>query len=299
MRLFNSHLHLTALPEGEECKTGSHRAPMIFEPEKFRNFEHAGWECIPAEYHQAFGSLTTQTIGPLLDAVRVKKGMTFLDVASGPGYVAAAAAQRGATVLGVDFSAAMVEHAQQLHAGIDFREGDAERLPLGNGLFDAAAMNFGILHLGQPQAALAEAFRVLRSGARFAFSVWTKPEESIGFGIVLRAVELHGEPRVELPEGPPFFRYSDPEECTNGLLVAGFESPTVTKVSQTWHLPAGDGLFNAMKDSTVRTAGLLRAQKPSVLNKIRDTMRLELEKYTKSDIVELPMPALIASAVKP
>ena len=272
---------------------------MIFEPEKFRSFEHAGWESIPSEYHQAFGSLTIQTIGPLLDAARVKKGMTFLDIASGPGYVAAAAAKRGATVLGMDFSAAMVAHAQQLHGGIDFREGDAERLPLGNGLFDAAAMNFGILHLGQPQAALTEAYRVLRSGARFAFSVWAKPEESIGFGIVLRAVESYGEPRVELPEGPPFFRYSDPEECANALLVAGFESPTVTKVSQTWRLAAEDGLFNAMKDSTVRTAGLLRAQKPTVLNKIRDAMRLELEKYTKGDIVELPMPALIASGIKP
>ena len=41
-----------------------------------------------------------------------------------------------------------------LHPGIDFREGDAEQLPLGNGLFDAAAMNFGILHLGHPEKAL-------------------------------------------------------------------------------------------------------------------------------------------------
>ncbi|HEY2920930.1 MAG TPA: class I SAM-dependent methyltransferase [Candidatus Binatia bacterium] len=271
---------------------------MILEPEKFRDFEHAGWESIPSEYHQTFGSLTTQTIGPLLDAARLKSGMTFLDIASGPGYVAAAAAKRGATVLGVDFSAAMVAHAQQLHAGIDFREGDAERLPLGNGLFDAAAMNFGILHLGRPEAALLEAHRVLRGGGRFAFSVWAKPEETIGFGIVLRAVELHGEPRVELPEGPPFFRYSDPEECTHGLIVAGFESSTVTKISQTWRLPAGDGLFNAMKVSTVRTAGLLRAQKPTVLNKIRDAMRVALEKYSKGDVVELPMPALIAAGVK-
>jgi SAM-dependent methyltransferase len=271
---------------------------MIFEPEKFRNFEHAGWENIPSEYHHAFGSLTSQTIAPLLDAAQVKRGMLFLDVASGPGYVAAAAAKRGATVLGVDFSAAMVGHARQLHSGIDFREGDAEQLPLGNGLFDAAGMNFGILHLGQPEAALMEAHRVLRSGGRFAFSVWAKPDETIGFGIVLRAVELHGEPRVELPEGPPFFRYSDPEECTHGLIVAGFESPAVIKVSQTWRLPAGDGLFKAMKDSTVRTAGLLRAQKPTVLGKIRDAMRLELENYTKGDVVELPMPALIACGVK-
>lgn len=271
---------------------------MILEPGKFRSFELAGWQEIPAGYHEAFGSLTSQAIEPLLDAVRLKKGQSFLDIASGPGYVAAAAAKRGALVLGIDFSAAMVAQAARLQAGVEFREGDAEALPCGNGLFDAAAMNFGILHLGQPEKALVEAQRVLRSGGRFAFSVWAKPEETIGFGIVLRAVELHGEPRVELPEGPPFFRYSDPDECKRGLIVAGFDAVSVTKVPQTWRLPAGDGLFNAMKDSTVRTAGLLRAQKPTVLDKIRQEMRGALEKYTKGEFVELPMPAWIASGIK-
>ena len=51
-------------------------------------------------------------------------------------------------------------------------------------------MNFGILHFGRPELALLEALRILRGGGRFAFSVWAKPEETIGFDIVLRAVEL-------------------------------------------------------------------------------------------------------------
>lgn len=270
----------------------------ILEPEKFRAFEHAGWENIPAAYHQTFGHLTAQAIDPLLDAAGVKKQTRFLDIASGPGYVAAAAAKRGATVLGVDFAAAMVAQARQLHPGVEFREGDAENLPFGNGLFDAAAMNFGVLHLGQPEKALLEAHRVLRSGGRFAFSVWAPPEETVGFGIVLRAVEAHGEPRVKLPEGPPFFRYSDAAECKRSLLVAGFDSPTVTQVSQVWRLPPGDGLFEAMRGSTVRTAGLLRAQQPAVLGKIRDAIRSELAQYTKGAIVQLPMPALVASGIK-
>jgi SAM-dependent methyltransferase len=271
---------------------------VINESERFRSFEHAGWESIPDQYHQAFGNLTTQSVGSLLDAARVKRGVKFLDIASGPGYVAAAAAKRGAIVLGIDFSSAMLTQAQLLHPGIDFRQGDAEQLPLGNGLFDAAAMNFGILHLGHPEKALVEAHRVLRPGGRFAFSVWCNPKETVGFNIVLRAVESHGEPHVELPEGPPFFRYSDPKECECSLIAAGFESPRVTKVSQVWRLSAGDGLFDAMNDSTVRTAGLLRAQSPSMLNKIRASMREQLKKYTKNDLVELPMPALIASGVK-
>ena len=229
----------------------------------------------------------------------MKRGDKFLDIASGPGYVAAAAAERGAVVLGVDFSRAMVVQAQQLHPGIEFREANAEQLPLGDNLFDAAVMNFAILHLGQPEQALAQALRVLRPGGRFAFSVWAEPQETIGFGIVLRAVQTFGAARVALPEGPPFFHYSDPKQCISALLVAGFEAPEVTKAAQTWRLPAGDGLFDAMKDSTVRTAGLLRAQQPEVLDQIRDAMRAELAQYTRGEIVELPMPALIVSAVKP
>jgi ubiquinone/menaquinone biosynthesis C-methylase UbiE len=271
----------------------------MIEPEKFRNFELAGWEEIPNQYHQAFGELTSQAIERLVDAARVRKGTRLLDIACGPGYVSALAAKRGAIVLGVDFSNSMLEQAKRLHPGIDFREGDAQQLPLGGGLFDAAAMNFGILHLAQPEKALSEAYRVLRSQGRFAFSVWCNPKETVGFGIVLRAVEAHGEPRVALPEGPPFFRYSNPEECIAALAAAGFESPVVEKISQTWRLPAGDGLFNSMKDSTVRTAGLLRAQKPTVLEKIREAMRAEVAKYTRRGIVKLPMPALIASGVKP
>jgi SAM-dependent methyltransferase len=271
----------------------------MIEPEKFRNFELAGWEEIPNQYHQAFGELTSQAIEPLLDAARVRKETKLLDIACGPGYVSALAAKRGAIVLGIDFSNSMLEEAKRLHPGIDFRQGDAEQLPLGGGLFDAVAMNFGILHLAQPEKALLETYRVLRSQGRLAFSIWCNPQETIGFGIVLRAVEAHGEPRVALPEGPAFFRYSNPEECTRGLTAAGFESAAVRKISQSWRLPAGDGLFYAMKDSTVRTAGLLRAQKPTVLEKIREVMRSELAKYTSGEVVELPMPALIASGVKP
>ena len=272
---------------------------MTTEPEAFRKFEHAGWEAIPEHYHQAFGTLTIQTIGPLLDAVRVKSGTKFLDIATGPGYVAAAAAKRGATVLGVDFSAAMLQQARQLHGGIEFRKGDAEQLLLGNGLFDAAVMNFGILHLGQPDVALLESWRVLRAGGHFAFTVWAEPTETVGFGIVLRAVEAYGEPRVKLPEGPPFFRFSDPAECVRELVRVGFENPTIVKVPQVWRLPWGNALFEVMKNATVRTAGLLRSQKPVVLDKIREAMRGEAEQYRKGDTVELPMPALIASARKP
>ena len=265
----------------------------------FREFEHSGWQGIPQQYHQAFGELTTQSIEPLLDAAGVEPGTKVIDIASGPGYVAAAAARRGARVIGVDFSAAMIAEAQRRNPGIEFREGDAEQLPLGNGLFDAAVMNFGILHLSRPDQALAEACRVLRPGGRFGFTVWAKPEETVGFGIVLGAIAKHGNLNVPLPEGPPFFRFSEPDECVRSLHGAGFESPKVVKVPQTWRLPSVESLFQFMKESTVRTAGLLRGQKSDALEKIGDAIRDELKKYQKGNAVELPMPAILASGTKP
>ncbi len=271
---------------------------MKIEVEAFRIYEHAGWEAIPEQYHQAFGRLTAQAIGSLLDAVRVKSGTKFLDIATGPGYVAAAAAKRGATVLGLDFSLRMIAQARQLHPGVEFREGDAERLPLGNGLFDSAVSNFGILHFAQPELALREARRVIRAGGHFAFTVWARPEEAIGFDIVLRAVEAYGEPRIQLPEGPSFFRFSDPAECVSELICAGFENPTVVKVPQVWRLPNGEALFDVMRNSTVRTAGLLQRQKPVVLQKIRAAICADAEQYRIGDVIKLPMPALIAAGTK-
>jgi SAM-dependent methyltransferase len=271
----------------------------MIDPHSFREFEHSGWQGIPRQYHQAFGELTTQSIEPLLDAAGVKAGTKVIDIASGPGYVAAAAARRGATVIGVDFSVAMVAEARGRYPEIEFREGDAEQLPLGDRLLDAAVMNFGILHLARPDQALAEACRVLSTGGRFGFTAWAKPDEAIGFGIVLRSIAAHGDPNVPLPEGPPFFRFSEPDECVRSLLAAGFESPKVVKVPQTWRLPALDSLFEFMRDSTVRTAGLLRGQTLNALAKIRDAMRDESKQYQKGNAVELPMPAILASGMKP
>jgi ubiquinone/menaquinone biosynthesis C-methylase UbiE len=271
----------------------------MIDSHSFRQFEHSGWQGIPQRYHQAFGELTIQTIEPLLDAAGVKKDAKVIDIATGPGYVAAAAAKRGAAVIGVDFSASMIAEAQQRNANVEFREGDAEQLPFSNNLFDAAVMNFGILHLGRPEQALAEASRVLCRGARFAFTAWAKPDEAVGFHIVLSAIAKHGDPNVSLPEGPPFFRFSEADECIRSLLAAGFESPRAVKVPQIWRLPSIDSLFEFMKQSTVRTAGLLRAQKAVVLDKICDAMREELRKYQKGNAVELPMPAILASGVKP
>src|SRR5438552_15190272 len=198
------------------------------DPHAFRDFEHAGWESNVSEYEDAFARLTSQAIEPLLEAVALRPGIRLLDVATGPGYVAAAAAARGARAVGVDFSAPMVAHARTINPAVEFQEGDAEALPFPDRSFDAVVMNFGMLHLARPERAMTQAARVLKPGGWFAFTVWAKPEEAVGFGIILKAIQSHGNPGVQLPQGPSFFRFSEPAECDRTLSEAGFVSVRVT-----------------------------------------------------------------------
>ena len=90
---------------------------------RFRDFELAGWSDVAASYHSTLTDLTARTAGPMLDAAQVTSGTSLLDVATGPGTVAAAAAERGSRATGLDFAAPMVELARRLHPGVEFRCG--------------------------------------------------------------------------------------------------------------------------------------------------------------------------------
>ena len=265
----------------------------------FHNFELAGWEANVSEYDAAFARVTSQAIAPLLDAVALHKGMRLLDVASGPGYVAAAAAAQGARVTGLDFSAPMVARARSANPAVDFQEGDAEALAFPDGSFDAVVMNFGMLHLARPERAMTEAARVLKPSGRYAFTVWAKPDEAVGFGIILNAIQSHGKLGVQLPEGPPFFRFSDPAECDRALRSAGFSGVRITRHPQIWRFQAAEDLFEAIYNGGVRIRAILRAQSDEALQAIRAAARDAAQQYMHNGVIELSMPAILASASKP
>lgn len=264
------------------------------DPAAFRQFEHQGWQEVASRYHDGFAAVTTQSVEALLDAARVTRGVRVLDVACGPGYAAAAAAARGAVPTGIDFSSEMVEEARGRYPGLDFQEGDAEQLSFPDSGFDAVVLNFGMLHLGRPEQALQEAHRVLRPRGGVAFTVWDTPDKAIGFGIVIAAIQKYGDLNVPIPPGPPFFRFSDPEESKRALTAAGFTNAAVTHVPQTWRLASPDALFDVMYNGSVRNAALLRAQKPDVLEAIRRQIREDVARHGN----ELSMPAILASAEK-
>src|SRR3954469_17096695 len=120
--------------------------------EAYRTFELRGWsdERTANEYLDSFGLVTAQAIPALLEAAGVGPGVRLLDVATGPGYVANAAAARGAIVTAIDFSPQMIEIARRLYPAIDFGAGDAQALDFEDGSFDAVIAAYGMLHFSDP-----------------------------------------------------------------------------------------------------------------------------------------------------
>lgn len=268
------------------------------EHDPFWVFEQTGWQRCAKPYHRYFSSVTNQAIESLLDAAEVRSGTRLLDVATGPGYAATAAAKRGAVVTGVDFARAMLDEARQQNPHLDLVEGDAQALPFADESFDAVIMNFGMVHFGEPEQALEEAYRVLNSGGRAAFTVWETPDKTIGFKIILDAIKVYGGLDVPLPPGPPFFRLSDHEESRKIFLDAGFREPRVQVVPQVWRPRSPEEVFQAFYEGAARNGQLLQAQSKEALNAIYAAMQKEASLYEDKGGLELPMPAILVSAQK-
>ena len=266
-----------------------------YDPESFRRFEHAGWERLHAGYHRHWEHLTTQAIPRMLDAAGVGAGSRVLDVACGPGYVSGAAAERGASTVGIDFSEKMRQLAASNYPALDFRQGDAEELPFAAGTFDCVLINFGVLHFPDADKALAEAHRVLAPGGRLAFTAWAGPENS-AIGIAMSAIASEGSLEVDLPEGTPVFRFADHAECARALESIGFEGVACEDLVLTWTLPEPDKLMECFRQATARTSGLLGAQDPAVLPAIAAAMTEGCKPYVEDGVANLPMPAVLTRA---
>lgn len=263
----------------------------------FAAFEHDGWERAAAAYLRGFFALTREVASPMLDAAAVRAGDRVLDVATGHGDAAAVASGRGAQVTGVDFAGAMLTLARRRNPHITFEHADAQALPYDDASFDVVTMAFLLGHLGDPARALAEARRVLAPGGRIALTWWGPFARARGFGLVYDAVVRHGRTDVNLPPGPPFDQFSDPDVLTRALGEAKFGAVTVRELPLLWRLGSADEMFDAFLHGTVRTAGLLRAQAPAVQAAIRAELAEAVKPFARAGRIEIPMPAWLASGV--
>ena len=270
------------------------------DPDAFNAFEAAGWEEKAGGYDRLIGHVTSRFAGPLLDAANATQGTRVLDLATGPGYVAAQADERGASVVGVDVAAAMISLARRLHPEIEFREADVHELPFEDGSFHAVVGNFLIMHLGRPEQALAGFVRVLRPGGRIALTAWDFPERSRLLGLFLDAVAEAGATLPdELPPGPDVFRFSADDEFDALMRAHGLEDRAIERVEFTHRVATADELWTGFLAGSLRVAVLITTQPPQMQQHIRAAFDRLVEEYRQDDGLELPVSAKLASGRKP
>jgi ubiquinone/menaquinone biosynthesis C-methylase UbiE len=243
----------------------------------FNAFEAAGWESAAGDYTSYLAGVTAAFAEPLLDAAGVEAGTEVLDVATGPGVVAAAAVRRGARVVGVDIADSMVRIAAERHPEAEFRQGDAEALPFPDQSFDAAVFGFGLLHMGRPERAAAELARVVRPGGRVALTVWNVPARSRLHGVVFEALaEVGGEPPADAPVGPPLFRFADDAELARLLEEAGFGEVEIRVVESEHSPPSADALWEGILGGALRLRATVVAQEPELQQRTREAFERNL-----------------------
>ncbi len=263
----------------------------------FREAELAGWTARAASYNQLFVPITGQVIGPIVGVLGPLDGMTVLDVCCGPGHLAAAVAEKGAVVEGIDFAATMVAKARENHPAVRFREGDAEALPYENGTFDHVVCAFGVMHFGRPDVAIAEAFRVLRPAGRYVLTQWAIDDDLLS--IVAAALAEHAVPVPDLPPAPPPMRFSDPVECRRVLEAAGFADVHDERVEISWTTERPEAVLDLIQGGAVRVAMILDAQAPERRRQILDAILASVRGRAIGGTIVLRRPAVLASGVKP
>jgi SAM-dependent methyltransferase len=153
----------------------------------------------------------------LVDAADLRAGSAVLDVATGSGNAAIAAARLGCDVTGLDYVPELLDRARERsaaeHLPVTYVEGDAEALPFPAGSFDAVLSVVGSMFAPDHEQTAAEIARVCRPGGRIGLASWA-PDGFIGE--LFKTVGRHVPPPAGIAPPPLWGTQDHLEELFDG-----------------------------------------------------------------------------------
>jgi SAM-dependent methyltransferase len=267
--------------------------------ERLRRFERERHDSLAATYLDFFTPITALAIAPLLDAAGAGAETNLLDIATGPGSVAAKAASLGAVCIGVDLSPGMIALARSAHPDIDFRVAEVEHLPFADGCFDAIACNFGLGHFPWPEAAVAECRRTLKAGGRMAFSWWDQPDKQRIQGLFREAIaEVGVAPPPDVPAGHSNLRFCDTAEFRKLLVGADLDDVRVEDHGTSYTIADVEALWRGGLGSFAVTASAISCQDAATQAAIRAALERRAAAYRTPAGLVLPVGFKIGSGRK-
>jgi ubiquinone/menaquinone biosynthesis C-methylase UbiE len=187
-------------------------------------------------------------------------GTKLLDIASGTGVVALAAAQAvgdQGRVMAIDLAEAMLDRFQEKIVkfgirNIDLHVMDAGALDFRRDYFDYAVCSFGIFFLPDMSAALREWLRVLKPGGRVVFTTFGKSAFQPMMELFIERLQRYGVLSPDDGSAPAGMRLADPGRCRDLLSSAGLRQIEVTTEQLGYHLKDESQWWDVLWNSGTR-----------------------------------------------
>ena len=248
-------------------------------------------------YDELFARATRLFIPALLRAGRIEPGQRVLDVATGTGAAALAAAdlvgQSGSVTAG-DISPSMLDAARRnlKDASIDLRLLDGQALPFPDACFDAVICQLGLMFFPDPARGLSEFRRVLVPGGWAAVSVTTVPNRSLFARIGAVVARYAPESAEKLNR---FFSIPDPTRMRALFESAGFHDSDAQLESRSIAFDSFAAYFRGAENGAGLTGQEFVRLPADLQRRVRDEVRQGLGIERDDQRVVIEMDVLIGS----
>jgi ubiquinone/menaquinone biosynthesis C-methylase UbiE len=263
----------------------------------FQEFYDAGAE----GYGVIFARVPEHFRTTLLRQARVSTGRTMLDVATGTGIVAEAAAQivgHSGSVIGVDVSRGMLAVAERRLAplrNVTIKVMDAQALDLPDASVDTITCSLALMLFPDPAQALGEMHRVLRPNGYVSTSVLTTPAQSLTANIQ----DVIGRYCPErAAAAAQYFSLGDSNLLCQLLATVGFEKIEVFPESKKFPFASFDAYYNPIEQGAGSVGAELASLPVDVRRAIRNDVWRDIGSPAADVPIELEVTLLFASGRK-
>jgi enediyne biosynthesis protein CalE5 len=223
----------------------------------------------------------------LLELAQVEAGKRVLDIATGSGEPAITAARKvgpSGLVVATDQSPAMLELARERAAAAGLRNmkfftTGAEQLAVDEHDFDAALCRWGLMFVGDLDAAIHRVAQLLAAGGRFATAVWGPaakvPMISLGDEAVRQLANLPPPP----PGAPGPLKLADPKPLERALVAAGFKDVQIEPITVHFEFESPEAFAEQRRAVSSPFRALLSRLPPELQQRILDALAQAARQY--------------------